>query len=155
MKKILAIAFILTTVSIIPVFASVEHKVIKVIDGDTVYVDFNDNGIAEQDEKVRINGIDTFETKLNDGLNWQMKLYNLTQDEALGLGYYGKEFAKKELLNKPVRAEYTAEEKLDKNNRHLHYTMIAIDKVNAKAMNKKFYKQDLRQFIQNLTLQMN
>ena len=119
MKKILAIALILTTVSIIPVSASVEHKVIKVIDGDTVYVDFNDNGIAEQDEKVRVNGIDTFETKLNDGLNWQMQLYNLTQDEALGLGYYGKEFAKKELLNKPVRAEYTAEEKFDKNNRHL------------------------------------
>lgn len=119
MKKILAIALILTTVSIIPVSASVEHKVIRVIDGDTVYVDFNDNGIAEQDEKVRINGIDTFETKLNEGLNWQMKLYNLTQDEALGLGYYGKEFAKKELLNKPVRAEYTAEEKFDKNNRHL------------------------------------
>lgn len=119
MKKILAIALILTTVSIIPVSASIEHKVIKVIDGDTVYIDFNDNGIAEQDEKVRINGIDTFETKLNDGLNWQMKLYNLTQDEALGLGYYGKEFAKKELLNKPVRAEYTAEEKFDKNNRHL------------------------------------
>ena len=97
----------------------ISHKVIQVIDGDTVYIDFNDNGIPEQDEKVRINGIDTFETKLNDGLDWQMKLYNLTQDEALGLGYYGKEFAKKELLNKYVKAEYTAEEKFDKNNRHL------------------------------------
>ena len=119
MKKILAIALILTTVSILPVSASVVHKVIKVIDGDTVYVDFNDNGIPEQNEKVRINGIDTFETKVNDGLEWQMKHYGLSQDEALGLGYYGKEFAKKELLNKPVRAEYTAEEKFDKNNRHL------------------------------------
>ena len=48
-----------------------------------------------------------------------MKLYGFSQDEALGLGYYGKEFTKKELLNKPVRAEYTAEEKFDKNNRHL------------------------------------
>ena len=119
MKKILVIAIILATASILPVSASVEHKVIKVIDGDTVYIDFNDNGIAEQDEKVRINGIDTFETKFNDGLNWQMKLYNLTQDEALGLGYYGTEFAKKELLNKSVKAEYTAEEKFDNNNRHL------------------------------------
>ena len=73
----------------------ISYKIIKVIDGDTVYIDFNDNGIPEQDEKVRINGIDTFETKLNDGLNWQMKLYNLTQDEARGLGYYGKEFTKK------------------------------------------------------------
>ena len=119
MKKILAIALILTIVSILPVSASIEHKVIKVIDGDTVYVDFNNNGIPEQNEKVRINGIDTFETKLNDGLEWQMKLYGLSQDEALGLGYYGKEFAKKELLNKSVKAEYTAGEKFDKNNRHL------------------------------------
>ncbi len=98
---------------------AISHKVIKIIDGDTVYIDFNDNGIPEQNEKVRINGVDTFETKLNDSLEWQMKLYGLSQDEALGLGYYGKEFAKKELLNKSVKAEYTAEEKFDKNNRHL------------------------------------
>ena len=49
------------------------HKVIKVIDGDTVYVDFNDNGIAEQDEKVRINGVDTCETKPSVFLYYQMK----------------------------------------------------------------------------------
>ena len=48
MKKILAIALILTTVSNFPVSASVVHKVIKVIDGATVYVDFNDNGIANE-----------------------------------------------------------------------------------------------------------
>ncbi len=108
-KKIISILFVLITSLNIANAENYQHKVIKVIDGDTVYIDFNDNGIPEQNEKVRINGIDTFETKLNDGLNWQMKLYNLTQDEALGLGYYGKEFAKKELLNKSVKAEYTAE----------------------------------------------
>ena len=121
MKKNL-IVILLFTLTLSVNLASAEatsHKVIKVIDGDTVYIDFNDNGIPEQNEKVRINGIDTFETKLNDGLEWQMKLYGLSQDEALGVGYYGKEFAKKELLNKTVRAEYTAEEKFDKNNRHL------------------------------------
>lgn len=121
MKKYFIISILLTSILYVNLATAKEipHKVIKVIDGDTVYVDFNDNGIPEQNEKVRINGIDTFETKLNDGLEWQMKLYNLTQDEALGLGYYGKEFAKKELLNKSVKAEYTAEEKFDKNNRHL------------------------------------
>ena len=121
MKKEIIISILFTlTLSVNLASAEVSsHKVIKVIDGDTVYIDFNENGIPEQNEKVRINGIDTFETKLNDGLEWQMKLYGLSQDEALGLGYYGKEFAKKELLNKPVKAEYTAEEKFDKNNRHL------------------------------------
>lgn len=96
-----------------------EYKVIKVIDGDTVYIDFNNNNISEQNEKVRINGIDTFETKPSIFLDYQIQNYNLTKEEALGLGYFGKEFAKKELLNKYVIAKYTAEEKFDKNNRHL------------------------------------
>lgn len=137
MKKEIIVCIILFSLTLSVNLASSEailHKVIKVIDGDTVYVDFNDNGIAEKDEKVRVNGIDTFETKLNDGLNWQMKRYNLTQDEALGLGYYGKEFAKKELLNNSVKAEYTAEEKFDKNNRHLMSIYYSCNK-NGKCKN--------------------
>ena len=118
MKKII-LSILIAAISVNLSYASDFHKVLKVVDGDTVYVDFNDNGFYEQDEKVRINGIDTFETKPNDMLTWQMQRFELLQNEALGLGYYGKEFAKKELLNKSVRAEYTAEEKFDKNNRHL------------------------------------
>lgn len=118
---------------------TLSHKVIKIIDGDTVYVDFNDNGIAEQNEKVRINGIDTFETKTGAFLDYQIKNYNLSQDEALGLGYYGKEFAKKELLNKYVKAEYTAKEKFDKNNRHLMSIYYDCNK-NGKCKN---YEQEV------------
>lgn len=141
MKKYFIISILLTSILYVNLATAKEisHKVIKVIDGDTVYVDFNDNGIPEQNEKVRINGIDTFETKLNDGLDWQMKLYNLTQDEALGLGYYGKEFAKKELLNKSVKAEYTAEKKFDKNNRHLMSIYYNCNK-NGKCKN---YEQEV------------
>ena len=138
-KKIISILFVLITSLNIASAKCFQYKVIKVIDGDTVYIDFNDNGIPEQNEKVRINGIDTFETKLNDSLNWQMKLYNLTQDEALGLGYYGKEFAKKALLNKPVKAEYTAKEKFDKNNRHLMSIYYNCNK-NGKCKN---YEQEV------------
>ena len=115
------------------------YKVIKIIDGDTVYIDFNHNGIAEKDEKVRINGIDTFETKTGAFLDYQIKNYNLTQDEALVLGYYGKEFAKKELLNKYVKAEYTAKEKFDKNNRHLMSIYYDCNK-NGKCKN---YEQEI------------
>lgn len=113
MKKILIILFIVF------VFAcngslAVEnntYKVIKVIDGDTLFLDFNKDGIPQQEEKVRINGIDTFEVKPSMFLEWQMKEFNLTQKEALGLGYFGKEFAKKNLLNKYVKAEYTGNTK--------------------------------------------
>lgn len=115
------------------------YKVIKIIDGDTIYIDFNYNGIAEKDEKVRINGIDTFETKIGAFLDYQIKNYNLTQHEALVLGYYGKEFAKKELLNKYVKAEYTAKEKFDKNNRHLMSIYYDCNK-NGKCKN---YEQEI------------
>jgi len=119
MKKIICSIILLFLFASVGCAEESQYKVIKVIDGDTVYVDFNKNGIPEREEKVRINGIDTFETRVSDGLKWQMNEYALTQDEAIGLGYYGKEFAKKELLNKYVIAEYTANSKLDKNDRKL------------------------------------
>lgn len=96
-----------------------KFKVIKVIDGDTFYVDFNNNGIAEKDEKVRVNGVDTFEIKPTEFLEYQVKNYGLTQDEALGLGYLGKEFAKKQLLNKYVAVKYTGETERCDMGRHL------------------------------------
>lgn len=114
MKKILTILFIVFAFACNGAFAveNNTYKVIKVIDGDTLFLDFNKDGIPQQEEKVRINGIDTFEVKPSVFLEWQMKEFNLNQDEALGLGYLGKEFAKKNLLNKYVRAEYTGNTKL-------------------------------------------
>lgn len=95
------------------------YRVIKIIDGDTLYLDFNNNNIAEQDEKVRLNGIDTFEVKPTEFLDYQIKNYGFTQDEALGLGYLGKEFAKKHLLNKMVKAVYSGEKETCDMGRHL------------------------------------
>jgi endonuclease YncB( thermonuclease family) len=59
------------------------YKALKTIDGDTVYIDFNRNGLADADERIRINGIDTFEVKPTVYLDWQVKCFNLTQEEAL------------------------------------------------------------------------
>ncbi|MFI3300581.1 MAG: phospholipase D-like domain-containing protein [Candidatus Gastranaerophilales bacterium] len=83
------------------------YKVLKVIDGDTMYIDFNRDGYYQKDEKVRLNGIDTFEVKPSYWLDNQMKQFNFTQTEALGLGYYGKEFANKNLLNKEVIVKFS------------------------------------------------
>ncbi|MFI3301528.1 MAG: phospholipase D-like domain-containing protein, partial [Candidatus Gastranaerophilales bacterium] len=83
------------------------YKVLKVIDGDTMYIDFNRDGYYQKDEKVRLNGIDTFEVKPSYWLDNQMKQFNFTQTEALGLGYYGKEFAKKNLLDKAVVVKFS------------------------------------------------
>lgn len=94
--------------------SAAEYKVLRVPDGDTVYLDFNRNGKADANERVRLNGIDAFEVHAGTHLDWQMKTYDLTYKQALTLGYLGREFAKCELLNKFVNAEYTAEDRYDK-----------------------------------------
>ncbi|MCD7879934.1 MAG: thermonuclease family protein [Candidatus Gastranaerophilales bacterium] len=120
MKCILYIILLFLSLFFSTAYADTEtYKVIKVTDGDTIYVDFNGDGFTQKEEKVRLNGIDTFETKINSNLYYQMKNYDLTENEVLGLGFYGKEFAKKELLNKYVVVKYTAKNKYDKNNRKL------------------------------------
>ncbi len=96
-----------------------KYKVIKIIDGDTVYIDFNQNNIADNDERIRINGIDAFETKIYHGSDYQMRKYDFSLQEVLSLGYLGTEYAKKKLLNKYVQAYYSSEEKTDKYNRKL------------------------------------
>ncbi len=93
------------------------YKVIKVVDGDTVYIDFNRDGIAQKDERVRLNGIDTFEGIIGDHFKFQVKKYNLSQKEVLGLGYLAKEFAKEKLLAKDVKVEFSSNELKDKYNR--------------------------------------
>jgi len=134
-KNLLILLFVLL-LSSIPVNSNNTYKVIKIIDGDTFYIDFNNDGIAQRDEKIRLNGIDTFEVKPSVYLEWQMKEYGLTQDEALRLGYLAKEFAKKKLLNKYVRAEYTGETMRCDMGRHL--MSIYYDK------NKNYEKEVLK-----------
>lgn len=123
MKKLLIIisALFIGSNTVIPsnITPNEQYKVLKVIDGDTVYIDFNRNNTIEKDERVRLNGIDAFETRISPKLEWQKRNYNLTTQEALGLGYLGQKFAQKELLNKYVFAEYSADTQFDPNNRHL------------------------------------
>ncbi len=120
MKKILILLFLTSLFSFNPVKAEQEeYRLIKIVDGDTFYIDFNANGQPDADEKVRVNGIDTFEVKMSDKLNEQMVSYKLTPNEALGLGFYAKEYANKNLLGKYVSVKYTAENKYDSHKRHL------------------------------------
>lgn len=95
------------------------YKVLKVIDGDTFYIDFNSNGKIESNERVRLNGIDAFEIKRSATLLRQAKNNSLSEEETIKLGYLGKQFAQKTLLNKKVRIQYSAQEKTDKYNRNL------------------------------------
>lgn len=106
--------------SLLPVSAGENvYKVLKVVDGDTVYLDFNRDGIIQKDERVRLNGIDTFEVKPSPAFYSQVKFYNLSEDEVLAIAYLAKEFAKKNLLQKDVEAVYSGETKNCSRGRHL------------------------------------
>ncbi len=118
MKKIFITIFLVVLLSVTSSYAT-EYRVLKVLDGDTVFVDFNGNHKAESEERVRVNGIDAFETKLNPTLKRQAKNNGITVDEALKLGYLGKQFAMNNLLHKKVQVVYSAEIPADKYNRPL------------------------------------
>ena len=95
------------------------YKVLKITDGDTCYIDFNSNGFPDNNERVRINGIDTMETKINERLRKQAQIYNLTEKEVLGAGYLGTEFAQKNLKGKNVHVIFSADKQYDIYSRNL------------------------------------
>lgn len=109
------IGFCFLLLSLFCAFAQEEgiYKVIKVIDGDSVYIDFNKNNIADLEERVRLNGVDAFEISKGYHLNMQMKYYNLSEKDALYLGFLGKKFAQERLLGQFVYVKFSGNEKTD------------------------------------------
>ena len=60
-----------------------QYKVLNIVDGDTFDVDLNNDGVIQKKiERVRILGIDTFETKNKKKLLKQAKRFNISVDEA-------------------------------------------------------------------------
>ncbi len=111
------------------------YKVLKVIDGDTLYVDLNRNNRAETEEKIRIKSIDTFETKYSYQLSKQSRNFGITKKQALGLGYLGKEFAKKKLLNKRVKLQIEGKGDFNRKLAHIY--------INGKNYEKLILKEGL------------
>ena len=105
-------------IPLLPVQAT-EYMVVKVSDGDTIYLDFNKNGKPDKNERVRLNGIDAFETHNGTHLATQMKDFGFSLNEVLVLGYLGKKYAESELLGKIVDAQFSATTPFDAYNRPL------------------------------------
>ena len=67
-NKLLLLFICLFSFVLTPVCAKTDgyYKVLKVVDGDTMYVDFNADEEIQKNEKVRINGIDAFEVRKSE-----------------------------------------------------------------------------------------
>lgn len=108
---------------VIPAFSSKayckQYKIIKIIDADTFYVDFNKDGKSQKEEKVRVKNIDGFEVTVNKPLDSKSKALGLTKYQSLILGYMGKKFAEQHLLNKTVSVVIDQNRPKDRYNRNL------------------------------------
>jgi len=146
MKK--NIIFIIIFILIISLFWFIsspkEYKVLKIVDGDTFYIDINSNNKIEKNERFRVNGIDTFETKTGQKLNNQAKSINISDKDALKLGFLAKKFAKENLSNKYIKIKYSAQTRKDKYNRGLISIYYDCDENNqCKSYEKEILKEGL------------
>ncbi len=136
--KLIILIFSLMITVCLPV-AATPYMVVKVSDGDTVYLDFNSNGIPDKNERVRLNGIDAFEVHNGSHIEKQMQKFNLSLEDCLKLGYLGKKFAEKELLYKVVDANFTAEVAFDAYDRPI----MSISYDNGKSYEEEILKAGL------------
>lgn len=112
------------------------HKVLKVLDGDTFYIDLNNNNIPDKEERIRLYGVDAFETRTSKTLYRQMNNFNFSKEDILKLGNSGKNFAKQKLLNKKVRVEIIKEQ-------GFYGRKLALLYINNEDFNELLLKQGL------------
>jgi micrococcal nuclease len=91
------------------------YTVQRVIDGDTFKLS---NG-----ERVRLIGVDTPETKLNDKLKRDARRTNQDAQTIIAMGRQSKDFSKKLLEGKRVRLEFDAQRR-DRYGRMLAYVYL-------------------------------
>ena len=119
MKKLLVL-LLFTILSVVPAFARSKVEVLKVYDGDTVLARINDNTF-----RIRLIGIDCFESSVGDRAKWQAKKYNMPLNEVVSYGNFAGDILKGKLNKKDV---YFSFKGIDKYNRALG--ILYVDNVN-------------------------
>ena len=85
------------------------YKIVKVVDGNTFYIDLNGNHKADNDEVYHLKGIVSFASMPSDILKQQSKANKLTEKEILGLSYLARWFARRELQYNNVYPKFNNE----------------------------------------------
>ncbi|MFX1288944.1 MAG: hypothetical protein ACFFFY_10360, partial [Promethearchaeota archaeon] len=86
-------------------------KNVAICGSPSVYIDFNNNGVAERDERKGLSDIAAFETRAGYRLNEQMRDYNLSEAEVLELGHLARKLLEKKVLNKKVKVKFIDKKK--------------------------------------------
>lgn len=111
MKRILTYLSIILSLSLFSIFNIIRGKafnVVKIYTPTSIAVDFNHNGIAENNENVCIADIEAFSLDISDEFyNKYAKSLNLTRKDMMALGYLATDYSQKALENKRVKVKYT------------------------------------------------
>ena len=100
-QKIVQILIFIILIVFQPLFGR-GYKVLRIVDGDTFDIDINCNGKIDKNERVRLLGVDCFESTMNEKLQKQARRWNLSSAEAYQKGNEATAFARKHLLKRFV-----------------------------------------------------
>lgn len=80
-----------------------EFQVLKVVSPAEIIVDFNKNNIIDDDETITLFNIQSFSTKPDKIQSNLAKKLKLSEEDALGLGFFAENFAKETLMDKKIK----------------------------------------------------
>ena len=108
--KILTIIFLILLFAVFIVFVcsyKSKYEVIDVLSANVLVLDLNRNGIADNNEIVCIQGVESFENEQDEEFlkRYSSKL-KLSKNDLINLWYLGREYGQKILLNKNVSYKF-------------------------------------------------
>lgn len=110
MKKFLEIITLLFVFILFNIFLILKdsgHRVIEIVTPTEVIVDFNNDQLADTDEKVCISEVETFTSNLKINQDFLINKTKINKSDALRIGYLSDNFAKKVLLGNKVKIKQT------------------------------------------------
>lgn len=112
MKKILQIFYLIiffVLFCLYEVYENTGTKVLEIFSPVKFAIDMNKNGITDEGEIVCIPNLEALSSDLHVVQDDLIKALNISNSDAINVGYAGDNFAKSTLLNKRVRLEYTGD----------------------------------------------
>ena len=112
MKNIITIILLLILMTAFIFFihlSKISHEVTEIISPVKIAIDINNNKITDSNEIFCISDIESFSLNPTDDFkNKYTKLFKITEEDTINLGYLGNDFAQKTLLNKKVTIKRTS-----------------------------------------------
>lgn len=82
---------------------STDFQILKVNSPTEIVVDLNQNGVKDEEETITIKNVQSFSTKPDKDQSELAKKLNITDEDAIGLGFLAQNYAKETLDGKKVK----------------------------------------------------